>query len=454
MTDVGRRLWQGCHTLRHEGVSYGDYVDQLSLLLFLKMANELGATLPQGTGWEDLRAVADEALLDHYNAVLKTLGNEPSLIGEIFGEARSQFQSAQGLREIMNLLDDTHWSSLGRDVQGAAFEYLLERTASEGKQGAGQYFTPRALVQAIISCVRPGSLASDRVIGDPAMGTGGFLVEAHSWAAANHADRLQKMAFLGNEIVARVCRLALMNLHVHGAKNPVVTHGDALTTANSGSRVDVVVTNPPFGARSGPRPERADFWIATGNKQVNFVQHVVLSLSQTGRAAIVVPDGCFNGDRTAEQLWARIFEIANVHTILRLPKGTFAPYTAGTQTNVVFFTMGTPTMNTWIYDARTDHRSPTGRHPLRRVELDDFVSCYGSDPNGGAVRYATDSPTGRWSCRPKEDLSRASFRLEVEPAAIGNPGANRITSGLVAAERDLLAALRGIEKLKGLHSGR
>jgi type I restriction enzyme M protein len=243
--------------------------------------------------------------------------------------------------------------------------------------------------------------------------------------------------------------MALMNLYVHGAERPTVEIGDALSNPESEARYDVVVANPPFGSRSGPRPSRENFWVRTGNKQVNFVQHIILSLRPGGRAAIVLPDNCFAGDVTASHLWGEIFSRHRVHTILRLPKGTFAPYTAGVMTNVVFVSTDSgPTDFTWVYDARSNRRVPTGRRPLERAELDDFVACFGKDPDGRGVRSEDDSPEGRWSRHTHSELEARSYKLE-RPRNESDmaPGLD-VDSALASAEDDLNAALDAIRELR------
>lgn len=449
MTDVGRVLWNGCHILRNEGVSNDEYVDQLALLLFIRMASEGRGRLPKEMRWPELLASSNGRLLDNYRNALEGLQRSRIAPDGIFDGAKSQFRTPEALRAVMELLDQTDWSRLDRDIQGAAFEYLVERTASEGKQGAGQYFTPRPLVRALMMCIKPGIKPSDRVISDPATGTAGFLTEAHSWMKSQPIAAANSPRFVGNEIVPRVRRMGAMNLLTHGIEDFNITLGDALEPHTNMPKSDVIVTNPPFGSRGGRRPPRDDFWIRTANKQVNFVQHVASMLEANGRAVMVLPDSCFSGSPVDVQLWDRVFRDFDVHTILRLPKGTFAPYTSGTMTNAVFFSGGKATRATWVYDLRSDMRTPTGKSPLRFDELEEFVRCFGDDPDGQAPRNREDSAKGRWASYTEAELRAVGFRLGglQQNAEIAQTRLRPLD--LVGdVERDLLTALDAIRSLR------
>ncbi|WP_197019599.1 HsdM family class I SAM-dependent methyltransferase [Curtobacterium sp. UNCCL17] len=454
MTEVGRMLWQGCHVLRHEGVAYDEYVDQLSLLLFIKMNSEVSKKPTGVPTWKDLIAVESDHLLAAYESLLARFAAEKGIVGEIFHGARSRFRSPDGLQAVLKILDSTHWSDLDRDVQGEAFEYLLERTATEGKQGAGQYFTPRPLVKAVVACLRPGAKPTDKVIADPASGTGGFLVEAVRFSGFRSGTTDEQFDVVGNEIVPRVRRMALMNLILHGVPHPSVELRDALSDEESTQAYDVVLANPPFGSRSGLRPSRSDFWVHTGNKQINFVQHISLSLRPGGRAAIILPDNCFSGDRSSVQLWERIFARNRVHTILRLPKGTFAPYAASVMTNVVFLNSEeSGTDETWIYDARANLRQPTGRSPINESDLAEFVDCFGHDPDGGALRTERTSSNGRWVRHTSKELHERSFKLERSIAGPEIAYSGDLEASLVAVEDGLKGALRAVRELRKIGHG-
>ncbi|MBZ5489884.1 MAG: type I restriction-modification system subunit M [Acidobacteriia bacterium] len=419
MSDIVGKLWGFCHTLRHDGIDYGDYIEQLTYLLFLKMADERGIDLSEtkyvaGNGrdvvfdcsWPALEAQAGTALTDHYVAVLQALGKQKGLLGGIFAGALSRFNNPVNLRALIGVIDETEWTELGVDVKAAAFEGLLEKAASEGKKGAGQYFTPRILIQSIVRCVKPDPRAyKEFTICDPACGSGGFLVSAYEWFMSATKDgaldrdlakRIRKTTYYGQELVARPKRLALMNLYLHGLE-PVIKGGDSIYEVPDSQRFDVVLTNPPFGTKGANQaPDRDDFTIETSNKQLNFLQHVLTILKPGGRAAVVVPDNCLFVDQAGE-----VFEILMqdcvLHTVLRLPNGTFSPYSPGTKTNVIFFTKGAPTETVWVYDARSNVPRITKKdRPLTPEHFAEFEKCFGSDPNGLAKRKASDSKEDRW----------------------------------------------------------
>ncbi len=396
MTDVVQKLWGFCHTLRHDGIDYGDYIEQLTYLLFLKMANERGVELPKDCDWPTLYKQSGTDLTDHYVDVLRTLSKQKGLLGDIFAGAQSRFNNPVNLKRMISLIDETEWTGLNVDVKAQAFEGLLEKAASEGKKGAGQYFTPRVLIQSIVRVMKPDPRAhKDFTIGDPACGTGGFLVCAYEWLIERTkggaidrelAKRLKSSTYFGQDLVERPRRLALMNLYLHGLE-PEIALGDAIYEVPNSRRYDVVLTNPPFGTKGANQaPDREDFTIETSNKQLNFLQHVVEILKPGGRSAIVLPDNClFEGK--AGEVFKLVMEDCNVHSILRLPRGTFSPYSQGVKANVVFFQKGFPTENTWIFDARSNVPGITKKErPLSPAHFAEFEKCYGDDPNGGSKR--------------------------------------------------------------------
>lgn len=346
MTDVVQKLWGFCHTLRHDGIDYGDYIEQLTYLLFLKMANERGVELPKDCDWPTLYKQSGTDLTDHYVDVLRTLSKQKGLLGHIFAGAQSRFNNPVNLKRMISLIDETEWTGLNVDVKAQAFEGLLEKAASEGKKGAGQYFTPRVLIQSIVRVMKPDPRAhKDFKIGDPACGTGGFLVCAYEWLIEQTkggaidrelAKRLKSSTYFGQDLVERPRRLALMNLYLHGLE-PEIALGDAIYQVPSSLRYDMVLTNPPFGTKGANQaPDREDFTIQTSNKQLNFLQHVLTILKPGGRAAIVLPDNClFEGK--AGEVFEILMQDCSVHTVLRLPRGTFSPYSQGVKANVVFF---------------------------------------------------------------------------------------------------------------------
>jgi type I restriction enzyme M protein len=422
MTDVVQKLWGFCHTLRHDGIDYGDYIEQITFLLFLKMAEEKKLELPKGCDWSKLRDQSGTALLDHYTDVLRTLGRTPGILGDIYAEAQSRFNNAVNLKKLINLIDEVHWTSLGVDIKAAAYEGLLEKAASEGKKGAGQYFTPRVLIQSIVRCMKPDPRAhADFTICDPACGTGGFLVASWEWLLdqttggaldRDVAKRVRKKTYYGQDLVARPRRLALMNLYLHGLE-PTIALGDTIYEPPPPQRFDVILTNPPFGTRGANQaPEREDFTVETSNKQLNFLQHVMTVLKPGGRAAVVLPDNCLFEDKAGE-----VFEIlmqdCDLHTILRLPRGTFTPYSQGVKANVVFFQKGLPTEKVWIFDARSNLPGITKKdRPLTPGHFAEFESCYARDPNGRSKRRDL-GETGRFRHFDIADVKSRAYKLDI-----------------------------------------
>jgi type I restriction enzyme M protein len=422
MTDVAQKLWGFCHTLRHEGIDYGDYIEQITFLLFLKMADERELSLPKNCEWSTLRDKSGTALLEHYSDVLRTLGKTPGILGDIYTEAQSRFNNPVNLKKLINLIDETEWTSLGVDVKAAAYEGLLEKAASEGKKGAGQYFTPRPLIDAIVNCVKPDPRAHpDFAIADPACGSGGFLVSAYQWLLDQTkggaldrvmAKRIRTKTYYGQDLVARPRRLALMNLYLHGIE-PTITLGDAIYEPPTSQRFDAILTNPPFGTRGANQaPDRDDFTVSTSNKQLNFLQHVLTILKPGGRAAVVLPDNCLFEDKAGE-----VFEIlmqdCSLHTILRLPRGTFTPYSQGVKANVIFFQKGQSTEHVWIFDARSNVPGITKKdRPLTRQHFSEFEDCYGKDPNGLSKRKDL-GETGRFRRFSLGEIKARGYKLDV-----------------------------------------
>ena len=421
MSDIVAKLWGFCHTLRHDGVDYGDYIEQLTYLLFLKMADERGVELPRGCGWNNLNKYAGTELLDHYGEILRKLRDAGGLLGAIFTQATSRFNNPVNLRRLIDMIDEEEWSGLDVDVKGAAFEGLLEKAASEGKKGAGQYFTPRPLIQSICRVMKPDPRSKPGfTICDPACGTGGFLVSSYEWLVGTskgvfdrgEARRIRTATYYGQDLVPRPRRLALMNLYLHGVE-PHIYLGDTIYEPDRGERYDVVLTNPPFGTKGANQaPERDDFTIATSNKQLNFVQHVMNILKPGGRAAVVLPDNCLFEDKAGE-----VFEIlmqdCALHTVLRLPRGTFTPYSQGVKANVIFFQKGLPTEDVWIFDARSNVPGITKKdRPLTAEHFKEFEKCYGSDPNGLAKRKDL-GVEGRFRRFSKATIQERDYKLDV-----------------------------------------
>ena len=398
------KVWNYAHVLRDQGISYGDYVEQITYLLFLKMDAEreelLGeaSAIPPQWRWAQIAAADGDALELQYRHTLEALGREDGLIGTIFHKAQNKLSDPAKLKRLVSLIDrEGPWIGLGVDVKGEIYEGLLEKNASEVKSGAGQYFTPRPVIEAIVQCVGP---KVGETVCDPACGTGGFLLAAYDHMKMQTQDRqklhaLRHTAFKGVDIVDEVVRLCAMNLYLHGIGNggsPVV-QGDALA-GDHGRRFDVVLTNPPFGKKSSYKVvgedgavtterenyEREDFKFTTSNKQFNFLQHIMTVLDTHGRAGVVLPDNVlFEAGRAGEGIRRRLLESFDFHTLLRLPTGIW--YSPGVKANVLFFdkrpaAREAQTKALWVYDYRTNVHKTLKTKRLGRGDFDDFIRCY------------------------------------------------------------------------------
>jgi len=421
MSDIVNKLWGFCHTLRHDGVDYGDYIEQLTYLLFLKMADERDAAVPKNYNWASLKDKSGTELTDHYADILRKLREEGGLLADIFAQATPRFNNPVNLKRVIEMIDQEDWSAMDVDVKGAAFEGLLERAASEGKKGAGQYFTPRPLIQSICRVMKPDPRGiRDFKICDPACGTGGFLVGSWEWLIGqskgaldrSDAKRIRTATYYGQDLVPRPRRLALMNLFLHGVE-PHIHLGDTIYEPDRGERYDIVLTNPPFGTKGANQaPERGDFTIETSNKQLNFVQHVLTTLKPGGRAAIVLPDNClFEGK--AGEVFKIVLQDCNLHTVLRLPRGTFTPYSQGVKANVIFFQKGPKTEHVWIFDARSNVPGITKKdRPLTPEHFAEFEAVYGKDPNGQSQRKDT-GESGRFRRFHLDDIKAREYKLDL-----------------------------------------
>lgn len=393
--DITAKLWSYCHILRHDGVDYVDYIEQLTYLLFLKMADESDISVPDSASWKNLIDKSGKDLKDTYENALLTLKQQDGILGQIFQEPISKIKNPVSLKKIIDGIESVGWTKLEKDVQGEAFEGLLEKTANEGKKGAGQFFTPRPLIKAIVNVFKPNPAEQDGfVIGDTSCGTAGFLTMAVEWAK-NHLEKaqwnyLKDHSYFGQELVVRPYRLALMNMFLHGVTANLML-GDSIYTDNiPKNSVDCILTNPPFGTRGSSGAPNRGFPVETSNLQINFVQHIFEVLRYRGRAAIVLPDSSLS-DSKSRELWERMIVggPCNLHTILRLPNGTFNPYANGVKACVVFLQKGMQTENVWIYDARTDVEDITkSSRPLNyEKHFEDFVLAYGNDANGNSERF-------------------------------------------------------------------
>ncbi len=482
--DVTNKLWNYCHVLRDDGMSYGDYVEQLTYLLFLKMADERTrppyaepSVVPEGYDWPSLLQRDGDALFDHYRHVLEQLGKEKGLLGLIFNKAQNKFQDPAKLRRLLvDLIDKENWMTMSADVKGDAYEGLLEKNAQDTKSGAGQYFTPRALIQAMVEAVAP---EPGETVADPSCGTGGFLLAAHQYLIDHYPNmsRSQKRAlrsgtFKGWELVQSTARLCAMNLLLHGIgdqEHEPILLADALA-ADPGDRFDVILANPPFGKKSSTTIvgeggkvtkerdtiERDDFWATTSNKQLNFVQHIKTLLKINGRAAVVVPDNVLFEGGAGETVRRKLLHECNVHTLLRLPTGLF--YAQGVKANVLFFDRRpageTPwTQQLWIYDLRTNKHFTLKTNPLTRADLDEFVRLYNpSNPLDRTATWSEENPDGRWRAYDYEEIvARDKASLDIfwlRDEALSDSD-NLPEPGVIAAEivEDLEAALEQFREI-------
>lgn len=409
---VVQKVWNHCHTLRDDGVGYNDYVEQLTYLLFLKMADEMdklpdflkeelgqmGQKIPDQYSWATLISKDGDELEVHYRHALESLAKEPGMLGTIFRKSQNKIQDPAKLKRLIGMIDTESWSDMDVDVKGEIYEGLLEKNAQDTKSGAGQYFTPRALIQAMVQVVDP---KPGQTISDPACGTGGFLLAAKDHLSAQDLDKeqkemLQKDTFKGWELVDNTARLCCMNMFLHGigdVESPVAVE-DSLAK-DPGDRFDLIITNPPFGKKSSITIvgedgkldkdkisyERDDFWATTSNKQLNFVQHIKTMLKINGTAAVVLPDNVLFEGGAGEAIRTQLLKTCNVHTLLRLPTGIF--YAQGVKANVIFFEKKAAsedpwTKELWIYDYRTNIHHTLKTKPLRKADLQDFVDCYRS----------------------------------------------------------------------------
>lgn len=433
---IVQRIWNYCNVLRDDGVSYGDYLEQLTYLLFLKMDDEnrslLGkaSSIPAELNWASLLPLQGAELEAHYLHILNELGKGAGLIPVIFRKAQNRIQDPAKLKRLIELINGEVWLGLDMDIKGEIYEGLLEKNAQDTKSGAGQYFTPRELIKAVVDVMRPSPADT---ICDPACGTGGFLLAAFNNILQRHAplekddlERLTHQALHGWEIVDNTARLCVMNLYLHGigmngGSSPIHV-GDALGK-DPGQRYSMVLTNPPFGKKSSvtyiaddgeTKREtqtivRDDFWTSTSNKQLNFVQHVKTILDIHGRAAVVVPDNVLFEGGAGETVRRKLLHECDMHTLLRLPTGLF--YAQGVKANILFFDKKPAserpwTQKLWIYDFRTNQNFTLKTRQLQRADLDEFVACFHAENRFERTpTYSEATPEGRWRVFDFEELA-------------------------------------------------
>ncbi|MDX2100238.1 MAG: N-6 DNA methylase [Leptolyngbyaceae cyanobacterium bins.59] len=424
-SDIVQKLWNLCHVLRDDGITYLQYVTELTYLLFLKMAQETGTEtqLPQGFRWADLVKEDGIEQLTFYRSLLLQLGSGSSSqrLQAIFANAQTSLKQPRILKKLVQSIDELDWFSEHRDEFGDLYEGLLQKNADEKKSGAGQYFTPRPLIDCMVALIQP---QVGELIQDPAAGTGGFLIAADryirsqtdpfEWTEAQQVFQ-QQQAFYGMELVQDAHRLLLMNMLLHGIEG-AVTLGDSLSPQGQKlAKAHVILTNPPFGTKKGGgMPTRDDFTYPTSNKQLAFLQHIYRGLKPGGRAAVVLPDNVLFEDGQGRSIRADLMDKCNLHTILRLPTGIF--YAQGVKTNVLFFQRGTTekgnTQAVWFYDMRTNMPSFGKRIPLTADHFTQFKQCYGDDPNGGSPRVDL-GEEGRFRCFTRETIAKRNENLDI-----------------------------------------
>lgn len=401
------KVWTLATTLSGAGIGFTDYITQLTYLLFLKMDDENvkifaeNSAIPEGYRWGDLIALDGHDLIDQYESTLKYLSEQDNLIGTIYTKAQNKIDKPVYLKKVITMINEHNWLSMDGDVKGAIYEKILEKNGQDKKSGAGQYFTPRSLINTMVDVTMP---QIGETVCDPACGTAGFLLAAYDFMKnqSNNEDKLRFLreeAIYGTDNTALVVTLASMNLYLHGigTNRSPITCDDSLEKTPS-RLVDVILANPPFGTRPAGSVEinRPDFYVETKNNQLNFLQHIMVMLKSNGRAAVVLPDNVLFEGNAGEVIRKKLLSDFNLHTILRLPTGIF--YAQGVKANVLFFQKGVPTKEIWFYDYRTGIKHTLATNPMQRHHLDDFVKCYNSANISGRVEtYDADkNPNGRW----------------------------------------------------------
>lgn len=424
-SSLTKKVWTLATVLSGAGIGFTDYITQLTYLLFLKMDAENvelfdeESAIPEGYRWNDLTSLDGEDLIAQYEETLSELSSQENLIGTIFTNAQNKIGKPVYLKKVITLIDEENWLVMDGDVKGAIYESILEKNGRDKKSGAGQYFTPRSLIKAMVDVTRP---QITETVCDPACGTGGFLLAAYDYMKEQSQDKakrdfLNNKAFTGYDNTELVVTLASMNLYLHGIgtdRSPII-HQDSLEKQPS-KLFDVILANPPFGTRAAGSVEidRPDFYVETKNNQLNFLQHIMVSLKNGGRAAVVLPDNVLFEGGAGETIRTELLKNFNLHTILRLPTGIF--YAQGVKANVLFFTKGTATENVWFYDYRSGVKHTLATNPMERHHLDDFVKCFNADDINKRVETYDEekNPNGRWrkySC--SELLQRDKTSLDI-----------------------------------------
>lgn len=439
-TDVSRRLWALCNVLRDDGITYHEYISELTLVLFFRLANLLGveADIPKRYRWQALREMPEQYLLDTYNEALANLvRSDNENIRVIFSGSYSRIRTAASLSRLINGIDSINWRNIEPSSVGDIYENLIARNAQESRYGAGQYFTPRALVEAMVRVTKPGK---NEFVYDPAAGTAGFLVAAGAYSRNTNGAQCE---LAGAELVPEVYRLAQMNLHLHDLDSQMKLI-NTLSQDPSLVGCDVCLTNPPFGTKGDVgSPQFVALQIPTNNKQLGFLQHVYSGLQSMGRAAVVVPDNVLFESGAAAGVRTQLLDNFDLHTILRLPAGIF--YATGVKTSVLFFARTQSTESVWIYDLRWAGGF-TKKRPLELKHLQEFMQCYGSDSYGRSKR----TENQHFRAYSRQSIKAIGDRLDIGPSSDhevpeGSPAA---TLGYIAAElENASAAVRDLQEI-------
>ncbi len=458
-----KKVWDIANVLAAAGVGFTDYITQLTYILFLKMDDEkeqlgLASTIPDGYKWKDIADLSGTDLVDKYEDILKELAKDTGLIGTIFTKASNKITSPVHLKKVISMVSEDNWYMMDGDFKGAIYESILEKNGQDKKSGAGQYFTPRSLIKAMVDVTDP---KITETVADPACGTGGFLLAAyeHMKKQSREIDKqefLKNHALFGADNTALVVTLASMNLYLHDigtSKSPIICQDSLLDTSDK--MYNVILANPPFGTRPQGSGEvsavRTEF-VKTSDNQVNFLQHIMSMVKTGGRVAIVLPDNVLTDGGATAKVREKLLADFNLHTILRLPTGIF--YANGVKTNVLFFEKGEPTGDIWVYDYRTGIKHTMATKPMKREHLDDFVSCYCTGRMQDRVQtYSTENPNGRWRKFTAEEVSaRDQLKLDfkwLDLAEKDDRSLSELLAEIKAKSENIVSAVAELEKLIG-----
>lgn len=459
-----KKVWDIANVLAAAGVGFTDYITQLTYILFLKMddekeALELGSSLPEGYKWKDIIDLSGSDLVEKYEKILKELAKDTGLIGTIFTKASNKIDSPVHLAKVIQMVSEENWYMMEGDFKGAIYEAILEKNGQDKKSGAGQYFTPRSLIKAMVDVTDP---KIGETVADPACGTGGFLLAAFDHMKSQNKEIakqnfLKNNALFGADNTPLVVTLASMNLYLHDIgtnQSPIVCQDSLLDTSDK--MYDVIFANPPFGTRPQGSVEvyanRPEF-VKTSDNQVNFLQHIMSIVKTTGRVAVVLPDNVLTDGNATAKVREKLLKDFNLHTILRLPTGIF--YAGGVKTNVLFFEKGKETKDIWVYDYRTGIKHTMATKPMAREHLDDFVNCYCSGHmEDRAETYSEETPNGRWRKFTAEEVySRDQLKLDFKWIDLTEKDDRTVTQLLTEMQKKAASISEAVSKLQEILGG-